>query len=307
VNRNRLIGDITPAGTNGGPAARLTAVVVAAELSRITPRDRLLLDHLDQHHVFTTDQLADLTFGTIGRARHRLNTLHGRAVLDRFRHYQRPGSQSWRWTLGPVGAAIVAASRGEPLPRPSAVRDATARLATSPTLAHLLATNGFFIALTRDARTRNDGARLARWWNEARSRDACGNLVRPDGHGVWHAAGSSGQRVVPFWLEMDLGTEMLSRVAAKLTGYANVGPRRAYPVLFWLPGTVREANLHALLSRTGVPDGVTVATAGEDTAADTAAGTGGPAGPVWRVYGRPGRVPLSDLPVSVPDGEPWDG
>ena len=44
-------------------------------------------------------------------------------ILDRFRHYQPPGSQSWRWTLGPVGAAIVAASRGEPMPRPVAVRD----------------------------------------------------------------------------------------------------------------------------------------------------------------------------------------
>jgi hypothetical protein len=296
VNRNRLIGDIS--GTAVAPAVRLTASVVAAELSRITPRDRLLLDQLSDHHVFTTEQLADLTFGTIGRARHRLNTLLDRAVLDRFRHYQRPGSQSWRWSLGPVGAALVAASRGEPLPRPSAVRDATARLATSPTLGHLLAVNGFFVALTAHARTRDD-ARLVRWWNETRSRDACGNLVRPDGHGVWHAAG----RVVPFWLEMDLGTEPLARVAAKLTGYANVGPRRTYPVLFWLPGTVREANLHALLSRTGVPDGVTAATATDDHAA----GTGGPAGPVWRVYGRTGRVALSDVPVSVPDGEPWDG
>jgi hypothetical protein len=298
VNRNRLIGDITGSGTAAGSAVRLSASVVVVELSRITPRDRFLLDHLDQHHTFTTEQLADLTFGTVGRARHRLNTLLDRAVLDRFRHYQRPGSQSWRWSLGPVGAAIVAASRGEPLPRPSAVRDATARLATSPMLGHLLAVNGFFVALTRDARTR-DGARLARWWNETRSRDACGNLARPDGHGVWHAGG----RAVPFWLEMDLGTEPLARVAGKLTGYADLGPRRAYPVLFWLPGTAREANLHGLLSRTGVPDGVTVATAADDYAADI----GGPAGPVWRVYGHPGRVALSDLPAPTSDGEPWDG
>jgi hypothetical protein len=292
VVAKRFLGDGT------ARAGRLTPGVVADELSRITPRDRFLLDHLDQHRTLTTEQVADLTFGTVGRARHRLNTLLDRAVLDRFRHYQRPGSQSWRWTLGPVGAAIVAASRGDPLPRPSAVRDATARLATSPTLGHLLATNGFFVALTAHARTR-DGAQLVRWWNETRSRDACAGLVRPDGHGVWHAAG----RTVPFWLEMDLGTEVLSRVAGKLTGYANVGPRRAYPVLFWLPGTVREANLHALLARGGVPDGVTVATAADDYAA----GTGGPAGPVWRVYGRPGRVPLSDVPAPNGDGEPWDG
>lgn len=292
MNRNRLIGDITARG----PAVRLTASVVAAELSRITPRDRLLLDYLHQHHTLTTEQLSDLTFGTVGRARHRLNTLLDRAVLDRFRHYQRPGSQSWRWTLGPVGAAIVAASRGDPLPRPSAVRDATARLATSPTLSHLLATNGFFVALAAHART-HDGVRLVRWWNETRSRDACAGLVRPDGHGVWRAAG----RVVPFWLEMDLGSEPLARVAGKLPGYANLGPRRAYPVLFWLPNTVREANLHALLSRTGVPDGMTVATAAADHAAHS-----GPAGPVWRVHGHPARVTLSDLPTSTVDGEAWD-
>ena len=68
----------------------------------------------------------------------------------------------------------------------------------------------------------------------------CGNLVRPDGHGVWHTA----RRAVPFWLEMDLGTEVLSRVAGKLTGYAHLaGTRRGYPVLFWLPTAAREANL----------------------------------------------------------------
>jgi hypothetical protein len=123
--------------------------------------------------------------------------------------------------------------------------------------------------------------------------------VRPDGHGVWRVAG----RAVPFWLEMDLGSEPLSRVAGKLSGYAHLGPRRAYPVLFWLPATVREANLHALLSRTGVPDGVTVATATDDYAADT----GGPAGPVWRVYGNPGRVALCDVPAPTADGQAWDG
>jgi hypothetical protein len=302
VDRNRLIRDITVSGTAAGPAVRLTAPVVAAELSRITPRDRLILDLLADHHTFTTDQLAHLAFTSLGRARNRLSDLHGRGVLDRFRHYQRPGSQSWRWTLGPVGAAVVAASRGEPMPRPAAVRDATARLAMSPTLPHLLAVNGFFVALTAHARTR-DGARLARWWNEARCRDACGNLVRPDGHGVWHSDG----RAVHFWLEMDLGTEALSRVAGKLTGYGHLGPRLAYPVLIWLPTTAREHNLHAYLSRTGVPDGMTVAT-GTD---DGAAGTDGPAGPVWQVAGHAGRVTLANLPASHPvshvDGGPWHG
>jgi hypothetical protein len=287
VDRNRLIRDIPPAGT------RLTASVVAGELTRLTPRDRLLLDLLDQHKTFTTEQIHTLAFTSLARTRIRLGQLHTREVLDRFRHYQRPGSQSWRWTLGPIGAAILAAGRGATLPRPAAVRDATARIAMSPTLAHLVTTNGFFVALSAHARTA-PAARLSRWWNEARCREAVATVVRPDGHGVWHDGG----RAVPFWLEADLGTETLSRVVGKLTGYAALPPTRAYPVLFWLPTGAREVNMHAYLTRSGVPDGVTVATAAADTAPD------GPAGPVWRVAGRGGRVTLADL---TPAGSAvWD-
>lgn len=300
MDRNRLIRDIPPTGTPAASSSRLTASVVAGELARLTPRDRLLLDLLDQHGTFTTDHLAQLAFGSLGRARNRLNLMYARDILDRFRHYQRPGSQAWRWTLGPVGAALLAAGRGATMPRPAAVRDATARLAMSPRLNHLLATNGFFVALTAHARTRS-GVRLARWWNETRCREATGNLVRPDGHGVWVTGG----RAVPFWLEMDLGTETVGRVADKLTGYAALGPRRAYPVAFWLPTAAREANLHAHLSRTGLPDGVSVATGADDYAA----AHGGPTGPVWWVPGDPQRVTLADLPGSTitGDGAPWDG
>ena len=298
MDRNRLIRDIPPTNTPAKGSSRLTASVVAAELARLTPRDRHFLDLLDQHRTFTTDQLVDLAFGSVGRARNRLNTLYSRDILDRFRHYQRPGSQAWRWTLGPVGAALLAAGRGETLPRPAVVRDATARLAMSPTLAHLLTVNGFFVALTARART-YPGARLVRWWNEARCREACGNLVRPDGHGVWADNG----RTVPFWVEADLGTETLGRVVGKLTGYAALPPRRAYPVLFWLPTAARETNLHAHLRRAGVPDGLTVATA----AADHAAASGGPAGPVWRILGHPDRVRLADLPAPGGGGASWDG
>lgn len=299
MNRNRLIRDITPISAQASvpTGARLTASVVAGELTRLTPRDRHLLDLLDQHKTLTTDQLVDVAFGSLGRARNRLNTLLSRDILDRFRHYHRPGSQSWRWTLGPVGAALVAAGRGDPLPRPATVRDATARLAMSPTLAHLLAVNGFFVALTAHART-DPSTRLDRWWNEARCRDEVGTVVRPDGHGVWNVGGQA----VPFWLEVDLGTETLSRVVGKLDGYAKLPPPRSYPVLFWLPTAAREANLHAHLARTGVPDGLTVATAADDHAADT----GGPAGAVWRVVGEPGRVSLADL-APAGDGAPWDG
>ncbi|MGH3433848.1 MAG: replication-relaxation family protein [Thermocrispum sp.] len=292
MDRNRLIGTITPRGAASVVGAVRLSAVVVDELARLTDRDRYLLDLLFDHGTLTTEQVAALAFGSVGRARIRLGTLRERGILDRFRHYQRPGSQSWRWTLGPVGAAIIAAGRDQPAPRPATVREATARLAASPTLPHLVSVNGFFVALAAHART-NDSARLLRWWNEARSRQTCGNLVRPDGHGVWH----SGGRVVPFWLEMDLGTEVLRRVAGKLTGYAHLaGTRWGYPVLIWLPTTAREANLHHTLTGTGVPDGLTVATATHEQAA----GTVGPAGPVWRVAGHTGRVALADIPVTAP-------
>ena len=80
MDRNRPIRDITPSGTAVGSAVRLTASVVAAELSRITPRDRLLLDLLHDHHTFTTDQVTDLAFTSLGRARNRLSDLHRRAA-----------------------------------------------------------------------------------------------------------------------------------------------------------------------------------------------------------------------------------
>ncbi|MBT8226244.1 MAG: replication-relaxation family protein [Dactylosporangium sp.] len=271
----------------------MTAAAVSAELSRITSRDKRILHLLDQHGVFTTEQLGALTFDASNTARNRLNLLWTRGVLDRFRHCQRPGSQSWRWVIGPLGAAIVAVGRGQALPRPSAVRDAAARLAASPRLPHRLAVNGFFVALTAYTRA-HDGARLVRWWNEARCRETVGTLVRPDGHGIWAHAGHR----VPFWLEMDLGTETVARVAGKLTGYANLtGTRHAYPVLFWFPSATREANLHAHCARDGVPTGLTIATASDDTS-----DVNGPAGAVWRVVGsgRSDRITLTDLPGGSP-------
>jgi DNA-binding CsgD family transcriptional regulator len=294
VARSRLIPDITrsnprPAGSPArGPAA------LVAELARLTIRDRRILALLAEHATFTTDQIAALAFGSLGRTRNRLATLHQRGLLDRFRHYQRPGSQSWRWTLAPLGATLLAAARGDPPPRPSAVRAATARLATSPTLNHRLAVNGFFVALAAHTRHHPD-TRLTQWWNETRSRAAAGNLVRPDGHGLWHADG----RAVPFWVEVDLGTEPLHRLTDKLTrGYAQLaGTRRCYPVLFWLPNPARETHLNTLLARTELPGGLVVATAAPDQ--------GHPAGPVWHTHGQPARLALADLPMSTVDSPLW--
>lgn len=296
MDRTRLL---VPNRANTLATSRLSLSAVSAEAARLTPRDRWLLGLLGEHQVLSTEQIATAAYSSRKRALNRLGELYQRDILDRFRHYVRPGSQSWRWTLGPVGAGLLASSAGKPMPRPSAVRDATARLVLSPTLAHLLGINGFFTALLGHARTRgDDGAALARWWSEAQATAECGGAARPDGGGIWQEHGAT----VPFWLEWDTGTERpLSRVAAKLTGYGHLaGTQAGHPVLFWFPNALRETHFHAHLARHAAPTGVIVATASSDYA-DT---SGGPAGAVWSVAGQPGRVRLADLPAG---GQQWGG
>jgi hypothetical protein len=280
--------------TTSGPDRRRPAAGagrVAAELARLTPRDRWLLDLLDQHQVFTTMQITTLCYPSLHRASYRLRQLHHREVIDRFRHGARPGSEAYRWTLGPTGAGITATAAGRPAPRPQQVRAYLDRLATSPKLHHLLAVNDLFVTLAGHAR-HHAGVALTRWWSERRATTAAGNLVHPDGAGTW----TTGGRQVSFFLEVDRGTEPLPRLASKLhNGYTRLaGTRLAWPVLFWLPNPAREDNLHQLLTRQGTA-GVTVATATPMH--------GHPAGPVWRLTGRPDgtvRLALHQLPVPTP-------
>jgi hypothetical protein len=278
---------------------RLTPATVTGELARLTDRDQWILTLLDEHKVFTTEQLTEVAFGALGRARNRLNTLHQRGVLDRFRHLVRPGSQSWRWTLGPVGAAILAAGRDQPQPRPGSVREATMRLAASPQLGHRLGVNGFFTALYAHAR-RHTGVELVGWWSEARARRATGDLARPDAAGLWQ----EGHRRVAFWLEYDRGTEPVrSRLAGKLSDYANLADTKwAFPLLFWLPTVARESHLHTALTAAGPVEGLLVAT----THGQFAQARGGPAGPVWLPVGQTTRLRLADLPTTRGD-HTWGG
>jgi hypothetical protein len=284
------------------PGVNPTRVDPLLVLRQLTGRDRLLVDLLAEHRVLTTEQVTAVGFGAATTARHRLAVLHRLGVLDRFRlAVPGGGSQSWRYTLGPTGAAIVAAARGVDPPRPGAHRARVLRLATSPTLDHLLGVNGVFTALLADARTR-PGVALVAWESEAACAARLGGLARPDGHGVWAEAG----RQVGFWLEYDTGTERLDRLTGKLPGYRDVARAladtdgRADPVLFWLPNTAREAHLHRAL--TASPPPVPVATAAGDHA--TAAGHS-PAGPIWLPAGTArggGRRRLIDLPTTTAAG-----
>ncbi|MDQ1250257.1 MAG: replication-relaxation family protein [Actinomycetota bacterium] len=250
-------------------------------LSHLTDRDRRLLGLLENHQVLTTDQIHRLFFTGLRTCQARLRLLHRVQLLDRFRQASLSGGpQEWRWTLGPTGARFQAAVAGRRPDSDRAHRDKVIRLMANPALGHLLVTNEFFVRLLTTARA-TPTASLDRWWSE-RAATAAFLGIRPDGHALWTAHG----RTVGLFLEVDLGTEDLPRVTAKLAAYARLarsgGPR--YPVLFWLPGRQREINLRRHLESTHVEVPVATATHDRD-----------PADAVWLPADAWRRVRLTDL------------
>jgi hypothetical protein len=266
-----------------GPRA---GVDVASELRRLMPRDRWLLELLDEHQVFTTEHVAALGFDHVHTARNRLTLLQQRGILAKFRDGVRPGSQQWRWTLDLVGATYLAARHDRPTPKPATIRNKINRLASNPSLGHLLGVNGFFVDLAAHARY-HPGAELRTWWSERTCRQVTGDLARPDGHGVWTDAGHTRS----FWLEWDTGSEPMHRVVAKVDGYASLHRAAGldHAVLFWVDTAGREASLQRRLAThpAVTSEALTVMTGyGRDT---------NPAAPVWLPAGATARVGLAEL------------
>lgn len=248
----------TPTGSTPAGTPRRTDPL--ALLGRLTDRDLTLLRLLSEHRVLTTEHITRLLFPSQDRAQRRLLTLYHCGAVNRFR---RPGLDhalrtSWRYTLGPAGAAVLAATRGSPPPHPATLAARLTRLAAHPGLGHLLGVHDLLTALAAHART-HAGYELAQWWAERHAADACGQLIRPDALAVWrHPAGE-----VALAVEHDTGSERpLSRVADKLTGYRDLAlaggphldanPTRGFPaggfvVLFHLPTLARETHLRPLL------------------------------------------------------------
>lgn len=276
------------------PAGRRPMVVrpradhdqVASVARRLTPRDRLLCRTLFDHKVLTTEQVSDLCFDNLTTARHRLSVLYQLRVLDRFRPFRSVGSDPYHYVLDTLGADVVAADRGVEVPRPGLHHRRALALADSQRLAHLLGVNGFFCSLAAWARSVED-AELAEWWSESRCATEWGEVVRPDGFGTLR----QGDRVVELFVEVDRGTETLARLAAKLTGYAELVRATGWSpqVCFWFPSPRREAEARQVLAH---PE-VAVATG----AGGLGAGMGaGPGGAVWLPVGSTGpRRHLIDL------------
>ena len=234
--------------------ARLLSIV-----GRLTERDRQLCRLLDDHRVLTTAQVADVGFAGERRARMRLAELYALCVLDRFRPQAWGSPSPFHWVLGPLGAALVAAESGTDPADHTWRRSLAHDLATSQRLAHLVGVNGFFTGLLRSARTR-PGSELVEWWSERRCAREWGEVVRPDGYGIWSEADAT----LPFLLEHDNGTERLERLAAKLPGYARLAAAAGHPnwVLFSFPSPGRERDARRVLAHHGVPVATCVRHAG---------------------------------------------
>jgi hypothetical protein len=274
---------------HGGAAAPSDPL---AALAFLTDRDRWLLDVLDEHQVLTTSQLTALAFPSSDVAQRRLLKLTRLDVLDRFRWHIPLGSQPWHYTLGILGDALVATARGVDPPRPAEHRARITRLATNPRLRHLIGVNGLFVALAAHART-HPGTALDAWWSEQHCATRTAPFAHPDGYGRW----TDGPRTTGFFVEYDTGTEPLTRVVAKLPGYADLatagGPN--IPILIWVPTARRETTLQTKLADTATP--LTVATASAEL---TDALGCGPAGPVWLTAPGQLRRNLSDLSTATP-------
>ena len=254
-----------------------------AIVGRLTERDRQVCRLLDDHRVLTTAQVADVGFTGERRARMRLSELYALDILDRFRPQTWGSPSPFHWVLGPLGAALVAAETGTDPADLAWRRSLTHDLAASQRLAHLVGTNGFFTGLLRSARTR-PGCYLDEWWSERRCAKQWGEVVRPDGYGVWSETDTS----LPFLLEYDNGTERLERLARKLDGYARLAAAAGHPnwVLFSFGSPRREAEARQVLLHPVVP-----------VATTARAGRGAPDGPVWLPAGSTGtaRVRLAGL------------
>lgn len=251
---------------------RLSEDLYVRVAGRLTERDRWLCEMLFQHKVLTTNNICDLAFDNLTTARHRLSELHALRLVDRFRPWRVAGSAPLHYVLDEMGAEVVAATRCVEREQLGWRRERSLAIATSQRLDHLVGVNSFFTALVRSAR-HHSGASLLEWWSEQRCAAEWGDIVRPDGFGIW--AEDDGE--VAFFLEFDCGTERLHRLAAKVSGYAELAQVVTFPVLvlFALPSHGRENEARRVLADCDVAVATAVLAPGES-----------PDAPVWQIAGR---------------------
>ncbi|PSK96234.1 protein involved in plasmid replication-relaxation [Murinocardiopsis flavida] len=259
------------------PAARARTALA----SRLTPRDRAILDALHTHRVLTTHHIAALFYsGHTRRTRTRLATLHDLGAVERFRPHRTSGSAPVHWVLAPAGARALAEYRGIDIAELGYRPDRALAIAHSSRLAHTTGILDVMTVFTTAARS-SPGAAVETWWGEVRCAREWGRHARPDAYTRIH----TGTARIDLFIEYDTGTEPLERVAAKLPGYAALAAATAIttPVAVITRGHQREAHLAEVLTA-ATTDRVPVWL----STADRITGPG-PAAPVWRRAAAPSR------------------
>ncbi|MFE0104462.1 replication-relaxation family protein [Streptomyces sp. NPDC059009] len=237
--RDRLSRHVTP--------RTATSSTHLAELSgRLTPRDRWLIRMLYAHRVFTTHQIAQLAWPSRRAANMRLLRLYQWRVFDRFQPFVAHGTAPMHYLIDRAGAAVLAREEGIEPRRLAYDHSRALGIAHSQRLTHTIATNNYFTSLIHRARHMTTPGTLTTWWSEAQCARHFGDVVRPDAYGRWRDHHGETE----WFLEVDLGTEQLGRLCAKLVGYGDLAEQTGIvtPVLFLLPNQAREDSARATLA-----------------------------------------------------------
>lgn len=278
------------------PRAANTADHQAVLAGRLTPRDRWIIRMLHEHRVLTAHQITALAFPSFRSGRMRLRELFQWGVVDRFQPFISSGTAPMHYVLAPAGATVLAAEDGIDVQDLGYRHDRAFAIAHSLRLAHTVGVSEWFTALVDRARHSepDEHTELGAWWSETRCARHFGDLIKPDAYGRWTSVGVE----IEFFLEYDLGTEVLGKLAGKLAGYAALAESTGIttPLLVWLPTSRREATARRLLHRAwqglAHPRTVPVATAAAELLNPDAAHPS-PADQVWLPldsHGGQGRV-----------------
>lgn len=269
-------------------SARASTRTIRSKIQRVsasvTDRDQLICLDLHEHRVLTTDQLYELHFQSIQRARARLSQLYEMGVIWRTRPRTHLGSLPWHYILDEMGAMIVAEYLGIDQREVGYRNDQKRRLIDNQRLRHTRAANGFFTRMIFAARSTGSSLRVTEWRGEAWCASHWQLYVRPDGYvRLEHSA-----RSFELLLELDLGTENRGRLEDKMERYRVLARAVTGPdaVLFCFPSAAREASARRVLGGTPMP----VATATLDRH------LGNPLGPNWLLMTGDRRVRLGELP-----------
>lgn len=281
----RSMGHQTPSDAAALARPRVSRALIQTVSSRITHRDKEICLAIYEHRFLTTHQIERIFFDSYTRARTRLLFLHHFRVLDRFRPNRRTGSYPNYYVLDEIGIQIVAALKGLDLKSLGYDRVKALSQVFSPRLLHTTEVNDFCSRLVQATKT-SGKISVGTWLGERACSARWNRYVHPDGFVMLRRHESP---AISFWLEIDGGTEIHSRLLQKLDRYSTVAGMEgsADALIFCFPTSSREAKARQILADCGM----TVATGVlEDHLAD-------PLGRNWLPMTAGARVCFLDLPV----------